>query len=634
MNNRQVNSTQKMTALYSRLSKDDEKFGDSVSILNQKAILEDYALKNGFVNICHFQDDGVSGTTFDRRGWNDMIAEVEAGNVGAVITKDLSRIGRDYLKVGFYTEVMFREKDVRFIAISNNIDSATGENEFAPFMNIMSEWYARDTSRKIKTVLHSKGRSGKHMTNSPIYGYKKSLEDKNKWLIDEEPAAIVRQIFQMTIDGKGPYQIARTLTDEKILRPTAYIALRDGYDMPNPGDKYNWGGQSVKNILDKPEYMGHTINFRTYKESYKDKKCKRRPKEEWTVFEGTQDPIIDETTWESAQKCRVVKRRANSTGEPNPLTGLTYCADCGGKMYNHIGSSAQYDSQNSYACNQYTKYPPKCTMHYIKTSVLRTLVLETIQSVSSYVKENEAEFIRLVRKSAELQSEEAAKLQKKQLAKSQKRCSELNTLIKRLYEDKVSGELSAKRFEILSNEYEQEQEDLERQIIELQSELERFNADGGKADKFIEIVRRYTDFPELNATVLNEFVDKIVVHEADKSTGRREQQVDIYLNFIGKFSVPGQITESEPFDPVEHRREQWRNHYYRNRDKILAEKSERREQEKAEKLAAQPIKTPEEIVAEETAKREKKKEYQREYQRKWQRKKREQKNMPLETEPA
>jgi len=399
MNNRQTTRTSAnkpankgLTALYLRLSKDDEiKGGDSLSIKHQREILEKFAKNNGFTNICCFADDGVSGTTFQRDDWQRLVAEVEAGNVKILCVKDMSRLGRDHVQVGMYME-LFRQKGVRFIAVENNIDSIQPETlEFAPFIAIMAEWYARDTSRKIKTVLHAKGNSGKHMTNSPIYGYKKSAEDKNQWMIDDEVAANVRRIFQMTIDGKGPYQIARTFSDEKILRPSAYVAMRDGYDIPNPDDKYNWGGKTIQNILDKVEYAGHTANFKTYKDSYKDKKPIRRPADEWVIFRDTQPPIVCETTWETAQKCRVVKRRPNSTGEPNPLTGLVYCGDCGHRMYNHRGTMAGiYDSQDSYCCNQSTKYPRKCTMHYIKTSSLRTLILEAIQSVSKFVKEDEA----------------------------------------------------------------------------------------------------------------------------------------------------------------------------------------------------------------------------------------------------
>jgi DNA invertase Pin-like site-specific DNA recombinase len=601
--------------------------GDSNSIKNQKKILLNFAESNGFTNIQHFSDDGVSGTTFDREDWQKLIAEVEAGNVSILCVKDMSRLGRDHVQVGMYME-MFRQKGVRFIAVENNIDSIHPETlEFAPFINLMAEWYARDTSRKIKTVLHTKGNSGKHMTNSPIYGYIKSAEDKNLWLIDEEAAAVVRRIFQMTIDSKGSYQIARTLTDEKILRPTAYIAQHDGHEIPNPDDKYNWGGQSVKNILDKPEYYGVTVNFRTYKDSYKDKNCIRRSTDECVIFEDTQEPIVDKATWETAQKCRVVKRRANSTGGPNPLTGLAYCGDCGGRMYNHRGTMAGiYDSQDSYCCNKSTTYPRKCTMHYIKTSTLEALALDAIRAVSGYVKENEDEFISLVRETHDIQNAETARLQQRQLAKSQKRHKELDSLIKQLYEDKVGGSLSAKRFEILSAEYESEQEGLESQIEELQAGLEVFDEESENAERFIAMVHHYTEIPELTATILNEYLEKIVVFEADKSSGRREQAVDFHFSFIGKISIPGHDDiEAEPFDPAEHRKAQFRAYYYRHREKILAEKAERRAEEKAAKQAAEPAKSPEELAAEEEARKEKKRAYQREYQREWQRKRREEK---------
>jgi DNA invertase Pin-like site-specific DNA recombinase len=614
-------SNTKITALYERLSRDDELQGESNSITNQKKILEDYAVRNGFKNLAHFTDDGVSGTTFDRKGWNVMLAEIEAGNVAAVICKDLSRIGRDYLKVGFYTEVMFREKGVRFIAVSNNIDSATGENEFAPFMNIMAEWYARDTSRKIKAVLHAKGKEGKHLTNSALYGYRKSPEDKNKWVIDEEAAAVVRRIFSMTIGGKGPFQIAWILSDEHIIRPSAYMALRNGgvCSPVSVEDSHRWGGSTVKNILSRPEYIGRTVNFRTYKDSYKDKKHKYRPQEEWAVFDGTQEPIVDLETWQTAQRCRKVTRRHNSTGVSNPFTGLVYCADCGGRMYNHLGTLAKkYDSQDCYACCQHTKYPPKCTMHYIKTSVLRALVLDVIKRVSVYVRGNNEEFVRLVREESEIRSAEAAKIQKEQLTRNQKRYTELDAIIKRLYEDKVAGSLSEKRFDVLSHEYEDEQENLEKQIGELQAGLERFSEDSEKADKFIGIVKRYTDFTELTPAMLNEFIDKILVHEAEgvRQGYGRVQKVEIYLNFIGKFEVPGyEEADLKAFDPVERKRAYWREYYHLHKVRINEDKAKRAELKKQTKLVAMPVKTPEEIEEEAIARKERYRAYQREYQR-------------------
>jgi DNA invertase Pin-like site-specific DNA recombinase len=614
-------TNKKLTILYERLSHDDELQGESNSITNQKKILEDYANKNGFPNILHISDDGCSGTNFNRPGWKQLIAEVEAGNVGTVIVKDMSRVGRDYLQVGFYTEVMFRQRSVRFIAISNNIDSAKGENEFAPFLNIMAEWYARDTSRKIKAVLHNKGNNGKHMTNAAVYGYLKHPDDKNQWIIDEEAASIVRRIFQMTIDGKGPFQIARILTDEKVTRPSHYIAERDGWDNPpdSYAERYNWGGSVVKNILSRPEYMGCTVNFRTYKDSYKDRKAKFRPQEEWSVFDNTQEPIVDAETWKTAQKCRKVTRRRNATGVANPLTGLVHCADCGSRMFNHLGTQRQYDSQDSYLCNQYTKYPRKCTAHYIKTSALRTLALDVIRRVSGFAMSNSEEFMCRVREASELRSAEEARERKERLAKSVKRCNELDSLIKRLYEDKVAGSLSQKRFEKLSSEYEDEQEGLESQIAELRNALEQYSEDGGRAEKFLELTRRYTDFTELTPAMLNEFVDKIIVHEAVGVGYMRTQKVEIFLNFVGDFLVPGQEeAEPKPLDPVEHQREIWRNYYHRHKEEIRIEKARRAEAKKAEKLAALPVKTPEEIEAEKEEKLRKHREYHRKYQREWQ----------------
>jgi hypothetical protein len=622
-------TNKKLTILYERLSHDDELQGESNSITNQKKILEDYASRNGFPNILHISDDGYSGTNFNRPGWKQLIAEVESGNAGAVIVKDMSRVGRDYLQVGFYTEVMFRQHGIRFIAISNNIDSANGENEFAPFLNIMSEWYARDTSCKIKTVLHSKGNSGKHMTNSAVYGYRKHPDDRNQWIIDEEAASIVRRIYRMTIDGKGPFQIARILTDEKVTRPSVYIAKRDGenYTPASASEPHNWGGAAVKNILDRPEYMGCTVNFRTYKDSYKDRKHKIRPREEWSVFENTQEPIVDAETWKTAQKCRRVIRRKTSTGEPNPLTGLVYCADCGGRMYNHFGTLAwKYDSQNAYICCRYSKYPPKCTAHYIKTSALRSLVLEAIRRVSGFVRVNEEEFVMRVCEASELRSAEEAKERKERLSKNLKRCDELDSLIKRLYEDKVTGALSPKRFEKLSSEYEDEQESLETQIAELRAALERYSEDSDKAEKFLELSRRYTDFTELTPAMLNEFVEKIIVHEAEgeRQGYGRFQKVEIFLNFIGKFAVPGQEeADTEPFNPMERKRAYWREYYHLHKAKINEEKDKRAEEKKRAKLAAMPVKTPEEIEAEQEERLRKKREYQRNYQREWQRRRKE-----------
>ena len=617
----------RLTILYERLSREDGEDSVSNSIKNQQNLLQEYAERNGLAPYEHVFDDGYSGTGWNRPGWQKVICEIEAGRVQNLVVKNLDRMGRDYLRVGLYME-MFRDKGIRLIAIGDGIDTARGEDDFTPFRAVLGEWYARDCSRKIKAVMDAKGKSGRHLTNSAIYGYRKSADNKNEWLVDEEAAAVVRRIFHMTIEGKGPYQIARTLTDEKIMRPSVYIAMRDGgaYTPVGAAQPYTWGGATIVNILGRQEYMGSTVNFRTRKDSYKDNKHVHRPQEEWAVFDGTQEPIVDAATWQTAQKCRKVKRRANSTGEANPLTGLVYCAQCGGRMHNHRSSMAQkYDSQDSYACNQYTKYPPQCTMHYITTSALRSLALDAIRKASLYARENETEFIMRVREDAEIRNADAAKAQRKQLTRNKKRCAELDALIKRLYEDKISGELTAKRFDILSREFEDEQENLEQQIAELQAGLDRFGEDGERAERFMELVRRHTDFSELSAPMLHEFVQKIVVHEAERINGQRVQTVDVFLNFIGKFEIPGdeQDAEPEPFDPAERKRAQWREYYYRNREKQLAAAAERNKAKKAAVLAAHPVKTPEELAAEEEARREKKRAYHRKYQREWQRRRRE-----------
>jgi hypothetical protein len=372
--------------------------------------------------------------------------------------------------------------------------------------------------------------------------------------------------------------------------------------------------------------MGCTVNFRTKKDSYKSKKKRHNPKEEWQVFEDTQEPIVSKETWETAQKCHTVKRRRNTTGEVNPLTGLVYCADCGGRMYNHRSGDGTCESHNCYACVRYSQYPPKCTMHYIKVSVLQEIVLDTIRKVCGFVRESEDEFVIMVREASKLQTAETAKEQKKQIAKAQKRVTDLDGIISSLYEDKVSGSITAKRFEMLSAQYESEQETLQTQIQSLQAELERFADESGKATQFISLVRKYTEFDELTGTMLNEFVSRINVHEASKAGGRRFHKVEVILNFISEFALPNDNTdEPEPFDPIEHQRAIYRKSYYKHRDEILAKTRAKREAIKAAKLAALPVKTPEEIAAEQAAKKARKREYHRIYQREWQRRKRDEK---------
>ena len=592
---------EKITALYERLSRDDEMVGDSNSIVNQKKMLEDYAKQNGYTNIEHFTDDGYSGGSFDRPDWKRMVAGIEDGSIGTVIVKDMSRIGRDYLQVGFYTEVMFKEKEVHFIAIANGVDNQKRESsEFAPFLNIMNEWYIRDSSRKVTTVLRARGMEGKHTTNNAIYGYRKSEEDKNLWVIDEEAAEVVRRIYRMSLEGKGPYEIARILSEEQIERPSYYLAKRGlgtCRSNNNTATPYVWRGATVRDILSKPEYMGHTVNFRSYKESYKDKRAKKTPKEDWVIFKNTQEAIVSEEMWNKVQELRKTVRRTDTVGEANPFTGLLYCADCGAKMYNHRGGAGRARNwkgelngkrrpeRDEYNCSTYNlsrqSYDKQCSQHYIRTEVVRKLVLETIKAVSDYVITNEEEFINRIYSSSRDKQKESIKSLKRKIAQDTKRVNELNMLMKKLYEDNISGKLSDKRFEFMLSEFENEQDTLEISMENAKAEIEKYESDTVRADKFIELVKRYTDFSELTTPMLNEFVEKILVHEADYSSGERVQEVEIYLNFIGKFELPvkeptaEEIAEHEKLKARRAKKAEYNRRYMEKRRKRIAEEEQK-----------------------------------------------------------
>lgn len=592
---------EKITALYERLSRDDEMVGDSNSIVNQKKMLEDYAKQNGYTNIEHFTDDGYSGGSFDRPDWKRMVAGIEDGSIGTVIVKDMSRIGRDYLQVGFYTEVMFKEKEVHFIAIANGVDNQKRESsEFAPFLNIMNEWYIRDSSRKVTTVLRARGMEGKHTTNNAIYGYRKSEEDKNQWVIDEEAAEVVRRIYRMSLEGKGPYEIARILSEEQIERPSYYLAKRGlgtCRSNNNTATPYVWRGATVRDILSKPEYMGHTVNFRSYKESYKDKRAKKTPKEDWVIFKNTQEAIVSEEMWNKVQELRKTVRRTDTVGEANPFTGLLYCADCGAKMYNHRGGAGRARNwkgelngkrrpdRDEYNCSTYNlsrqSYDKQCSQHYIRTEVVRKLVLETIKAVSDYVITNEEEFINRIYSSSRDKQKESIKSLKRKIAQDTKRVNELNMLMKKLYEDNISGKLSDKRFEFMLSEFENEQDTLEISMENAKAEIEKYESDTVRVDKFIELVKRYTDFSELTTPMLNEFVEKILVHEADYSSGERVQEVEIYLNFIGKFKLPvkeptaEEIAEHENLKARRAKKAEYNRRYMEKRRKRIAEEEQK-----------------------------------------------------------
>ena len=595
MNNRQTEN-EKITACYERLSRDDELQGDSNSIINQKSYLEDYAASHGFKNCVHYTDDGISGGTFERPAWKKMLSDIEAGKVGIVLAKDMSRIGRDYLQTGFYTEVMFRERGVRFIAIGNGVDSADkSSSEFAPFLNIMNEWYLRDCSRKQCAAYQARGKAGKPTTNHAIYGYKKDPADKHHWLIDEEAAAVVKRIFHLSMNGKGTSEIAAILRDEKVERPSYYMGVRGQGTRKtdnDPNRRYDWSGTTVGGIISKPEYMGHTVNFRSYKESYKDKQAIKRPPEEWTIFENTHEAIVDKETWELAQQIRKTVKRTDTVGVANPLTGLVYCADCGAKLYNHRGR-AQANKENRgmdpvsglypydhYDCSTYAltfhRSEVECGSHYISTRALRALILETIKMVSAYAITNESEFVQKVREMSEVKQKEEAASLKRKISKAKKRCIELDGLIKRLYESFVAGQLKEKRFELLSAEYEQEQAELEVTIAEDSAKLSEYAVDTERVDQFLAIAKKHTDFSVLTTPMIYEFIDKIIVHAPDRSTGERTQEVEIYLKFIGKFDVP--MPEPTPEELERMEKERAKREYYRERSRRQRERERQKKE--------------------------------------------------------
>ena len=599
----------KITALYERLSRDDDLTGDSNSIIKQKKMLEDYAKANGFTNCVHFTDDGWSGGSFDRPSWKRMIEGIGKGEIAAVLVKDLSRVGRDYLQVGFYTEVMFREKGVRFVAITNGVDSDKRESsEFAPFLNIMNEWYIRDCSRKITSVLRARGMSGKHTSNHCIYGYKKDPNDKDHWIIDEEAAEVVRRIYRMAIEGKGPYEIARILATAKVERPSYYLAQRgmgNHQSNYNAADPYAWRGGTVADILSKQEYMGHTVNFRTYNESYKDKRVKMTPKEDLVIFENTQEAIIDKETWERVQTLRKTIRRTDSIGKANPLTGLMFCADCGAKMYNHRGKAGnardwagrpngkKRPDRDEYNCSRYDlgnqHYDKYCTTHLIRTAVVNELLLEAIKGVCDYALNNEAEFMAQVCSASEDRQEKAARSIRQRKQRNEKRTDELTRLIRKLYEDNVSGRLSDTLFEQMLRDFEAELSDLTEIVSQDQQELERISRETINAEKFLSLVRKYTDFSELTPAMINEFVEKILVHQAQGKGASRIQEIEIFFNFVGKVDIPHkevELTEEEKAALAEQERRRAKKAEYNRRymEKKRRQWKEQQEQEQAEQL--------------------------------------------------
>ena len=528
---------QAVTALYCRLSRDDELQGDSNSIINQKKILQKYALEHGYTNFRFYIDDGISGTTFNRPGFQEMIADVEAGIVKRVIIKDMSRFGRDYLQVGMYTEIMFPEHDVHFIAVNDGVDSTQGDNEFTPFRNIINEWYAKDTSKKIRAVMKVKGNAGEHLTTNAPYGYMKDPDDSKHWIPDREAADVVYEIGLYVMDGFGPSQIARKLRERKILTPSAYYESKGiTCNVKNQGDLYNWDNTTIAGIMDRwREYLGHTVNFKTTKKSYKSKKRIQNPESEWVIFENTHEPIWTEAIAEAVKQARQSRRRPTKMGEMGMFSGMMYCADCGSILYQCRATGFRKD-QEYYICSGYRKGKQVCsTPHSIRTVILEELILQNLREIVSFARIHENRFVQMVMDMDVKERNKGLAKKRKLLSESEKRITELDMIFKRLYEDNISGKLTDERFHKLSTDYEAEQAGLQAQAAILREEIEEAEGKSANVDRFLSVVRQYTDIPELTPRILHEFVEKIVIHAATDPHSKinRRQEVDIYYKGIG-----------------------------------------------------------------------------------------------------
>ena len=521
-----------ITALYARLSQEDALDGESNSIANQKKILLKYAMDNGFPNPTFFIDDGVSGVTFDRPGWNEMIGLSEAGKVKTVIVKDMSRMGRDYLKVGYYTESFFAERDIRYIAINDGVDSDKGDNDFTPFRNLFNDFYARDTSKKIRAVMRSKGNAGEHLCTNPPYGYRKDPADKKKWIVDEEAAEVVKRIFDLCIAGKGPMQIAKMLMADKVLTVKAHYAKQNGRTMPD--NPYRWSVESIRGILDRPEYTGCTVNFKTYSKSHKLKKRLQNTPENQRILLNTQPAIIGEQVFERVQELRANKRRPAKQAERQGLfSGLLYCADCGSKLHFATGKNMTPE-QDCYRCSKYKSNTGDCTMHYIREETLKLFVLQRIFDVTAMFFDDIQSFQNMVYQQRFEEAEKAVKRQKKELEQARKRIAELDRIFKRIYEDDINGTISHERFLKLSIEYEAEQKELTEFVKAEQAAVDTYEQDRTDFDSFAAVIRKYVGIRELTPTIVNEFVKRIIIHAPDKSSGHRRQKIEIVWNFIGE----------------------------------------------------------------------------------------------------
>ena len=534
---RQATQKTPITALYARLSKDDEQQGPSLSIENQKRILETFARDNGFLNCRFFVDDGWSGANFQRPGFMEMMDCVESGEVKCVITKDLSRMGRNYLQVGMFTEITFPKKGVRFIAINDGVDSAQGENDLTPLKNLFNEWMVRDTSKKIKAVKRAKGMSGKPTTTQPVYGY--LMGEDERFIVDEEAAPVVKQIYDLCLAGNGPSKIARVLTEQGIPTPGTLEYRRTGSTRRyHPGYECKWATNTIVHILERKEYLGHLVNFKTEKVSYKVKSSVENPEEKQVIFENAHEPIIDPDTWERVQELRKQRKRPNRYDEVGLFSGLLFCADCGSVLYQQRYEN-KTRKQDCYICGNYKKRTHDCTAHFIRTDLLTAGVTANLKKITAYAAKHEKQFMKLLVQQNEDGGKRRNAAKKRELEAAEKRIGELSAIFKRLYEDSVAGRITDERFSALSADYEAEQRQVREHAAELQAELSKAQEASVNAERFMNIVRRHISFEELTPTLLREFIEKIVVHECSYDENKhRRQEIEIYYSFVGKVDLP------------------------------------------------------------------------------------------------
>ena len=534
-----VATPSKITALYCRLSRDDELQGDSNSIKNQKAILKKYADDNGFINTEFFVDDGVSGTTFDRPDFQRMIAEMESGKIGTIIVKDMSRLGRDYLKVGYYTEIAFPNAEVRFIAINNGVDSANQQDsDFTPFLNIINEWYAKDTSKKIRAVFKAKGESGKPLCTTPPFGYKKDPDDKNHWIVDEDAAKVVKYIFQLCIEGYGPTQIAHKLKDEGIFTPSYYFKSIGLYPTAIITEEpCKWSARTVANILDKQEYLGHTINFKTRRKSYKIKKKIDNDPSEWKIFKNKHEAIIDEETFNTVQRIRNGRRRRTLLGDMPLLSGMVYCADCGSKLYQVRSKDWNHDKEYMVCATYRKRGKHNCTSHQIRNIYIEKALLYMIQQVTAFARDYEDEFVELVAKNKNKELERKIRECKKELEQSMNRVSKIDLLIQRLYEDNVEGKISDEQFIKMTSAYENEQQTLNVRITELNKIIKNEQEKITNTSNFLNLVKCYTNITKLDAEIIRTFIEKVYIYNVDTIGTKKIKKIKIVFNFIGEIDL-------------------------------------------------------------------------------------------------